>query len=118
VADLRDELMTADPLLGLIHGFSAMAVDLPGDGVAHRSGGPGLLGPRRYGAITWEDASRHRLSVFCREEAAAVADYLRWRRDRDEIGLDVPRVDAALDAFWSARARSAPTRADLDAHGA
>jgi hypothetical protein len=117
VADLRGELMTADPLFGLIHGFSELAVDLPDDGVHHRSGGPVLLGPRRYGAITWEDASRHHLSVFCREEAVAIAGYLRWRRGRDEIGLDVPRIDAALDAFWMPRARSAPTRADLDAHG-
>ena len=115
VADLRGELMTADPLFGLIHGFSPMEVSLPADGVEHRSGGPVLLGPRRYGAITWEDASRHRLSVFCREEAAAIVAYLEWRRDTDDLGLDPPRITAALDRFWHERAQSAPTRADLDA---
>lgn len=116
VADLRGALRSADPLLDLIHGFSEMSIDLPADHIVHRSGGRVLLGPRRYGAITWEDASRHRLSVFCREEAAAVARYLRWRRDRDDLALDARRIDAALEAFWVPRSRSAPTRANLEAN--
>lgn len=117
VADLRDELMTADPVFWLTHGFSELAVDTIGTGgrpISHRSGGPALLGPGRYGALTWEDASRHRLSVFCREEATVIADYLRHRRDGDRLGLDAPRIDAALERFWMPRALTAPTRAGLD----
>ncbi len=113
-ADVRDELQTADPLFGLIHGFSELTYSSPDLGVGHSSGGPVLLGGRRYGAITWEDASRHRLSVFCREEAAVIVDYLRHRRDRDDLGQDTPRIDAALERFWVARARTAPTRAALE----
>jgi hypothetical protein len=117
VADLRDELMTADPAFGLIHGFSELAVDLAGDGRGHRSGGSVLLGARRFGAITWEDTMRHRLSVFCREEAAAIVAYLEVRRERDTLGTEVARIDAALRAFWIPRSRTAPERAALDASG-
>ena len=115
-ADVRDELMTADPAFHLVHGFHELVVDTTGsDGtpIHHRSGGGVLLGPRRYGAITWEDASRHRLSVFCREEAAAICAYLRWRAANDELGTDAPGIAAALEVFWEDRAATAPTRADL-----
>jgi hypothetical protein len=115
VADLHDALATADPLFGLIHGFSEFAYDALDADVSHRSGGPVLLGPMRYGAIVWEDAARHRLSVFCREEAAVIADYLRYRRDHDAIGTETHSIDAALDRFWVARSTSAPARAELDA---
>lgn len=118
VADLRGTLMTADPAFHLVHGFHELVVDTAGsDGapIHHRSGGRVLLGPRRYGAITWEDASRHRMSVFCREEAAAIVAYLEYRRDNDDLGLDRPRIEGALETFWRDRAASAPTRADLEA---
>lgn len=113
-ADVRDELMTADPLFGLVHGFSEFGYDAPGEGIAHRSGGSVLLNPRRYGAMTWQDASRHRLSVFCREEATVIVQYLHHRRERDQLGLDTPSINAALESFWALRATSAPTRAELD----
>ena len=118
VADVRAELQTADPLFHLIHGFSEMAIEIPAEGgvVRHRSGGEVLLGPRRYGAITWEDASRHRLSVFCREEAAAIVAYLEFRRDTDELGADRPRIESALTRFWRDRAERAPTVEDLRRH--
>lgn len=115
VADVRAELQTADPLFHLIHGFSEMAFEIPAEGgvIRHRSGGEVLLGPRRYGAITWEDASRHRLAVFCREEAAAIVSYLEFRRDIYELGTDRPRIVSALTRFWRERAEHAPTLADL-----
>lgn len=114
VADLREQLATADPLFGLVHGFSEFTYDAPDEGVSHRSGGSVLLNPLRYGAMSWEDASRHRLSVFCREEAAVIVDYLRARRVHDALGVDIPRIDAALERFWLTRASIAPTRADVD----
>ncbi len=118
VADVRGELRTADPLFPLIHGFSELGLEVPAEDGAthHRSGGRVLLGPRRYGALTWDDASRHRLSVFCREEAAAIVAYLEFRRASDELGVDAPRIEAALTRFWHDRARLAPTRGDLDRH--
>jgi hypothetical protein len=119
VADVRGELRTADPLFHLVHGFSEFALDVPAGtaAVRHRSGGRALLGPRRYGAMTWDDASRHRLSVFCREEAAVIVAYLEFRRASDEHDIEAPRIDAALSRFWRDRAREAPTRAELDRHG-
>lgn len=115
-ADVRDELQTADPLFGLIHGFSIMeftTTNPDGSPVTHRSGGGVLLNPGRYGAMTWEDASRHRLSVFCREEASGIVAYLRWRRGRDDVLDEIGRIDAALTRFWNERAANAPSRSDL-----
>lgn len=114
VADLRDQLLTADPVFALVHGFSEFVMPLP-DGGEHRSGGATLLGPARYGALTWDDMTRHRLSVFTREESAAIVAYLEHRRDADTLGVDGPRIAVALDAFWNERARVAPTAADLAA---
>ena len=98
VADVRRQLRTADPSFHLTHGLDDR----------HRAT---LVNPRRYGAMRWVDYARYRLSVFTREESAAIVDYLRWRRDRagDEAGA----IDAALAGFWLERARSAPPAGDL-----
>lgn len=118
VADLRGELATADPLFHLTMGFTTRSVAVPiGDETFRRAtGGRALVNPRRYGAMTFEDVARHRLSVFCREEAAAVVAYLGVRRERDDSDITREAVDAALGAFWRERARAAPTADDLAAH--
>lgn len=118
VADVRGQLKTADPVFHLTHGF--LEVSHPYQGTSRvldrRSGGEVLLNPRRYGAITWRDHARWRLSVFCREEAAAIVEYLQHRRMRDVDGLDTEAIDAALSGFWVDRAAHAPTARDLGAH--
>jgi hypothetical protein len=118
VADLRDQLRTADPVFHLTHGFAEIGVDAPtGTRVFRiRSGKTVLVNPRRYGAMTFEDAARHRLSVFTREEAAAIVAYLRYRGGRDDLGLDRRAIEAALTAFWLERSRSAPTALELADH--
>jgi hypothetical protein len=119
VADLRDSLQTADPCFQLTNGFADQRYT-PADaagGPPWEWGGSVLINPRRYGAIRWMDYSRHRLSVFAREEAAAIADYLRFRRERSrgENDEEVRVIGEALDLFWLERARSAPTQDDLEA---
>ena len=118
VADLRDELQTADPVFHLTHGFGVLDfTTTSGERVIrHRSGGQTLLNPRRYGAITWEDYARYRLSVFAREEAAAIVSYLRYRRETDTLGTARDPVARALDRFWLERAASAPTVGMLEEH--
>jgi hypothetical protein len=117
-ADVRGQLQTADPVFPLTHGF--LEVSHPYRGTTQvfdrRSGGDVLLNPRRYGAITWRDHARWRLAVFCREEASAIVEYLRFRRARDEDGLDTAAINAALSGFWLERAVRAPPAADLEAH--
>jgi hypothetical protein len=117
VADVRGLLRTADPTFHLTHGFSDQSyqgTQADGTLIVHRWGKSVLLGPRRYGAMTWCDHARHRLSVFNREEAAAIVAYLSWKREVAPEYLDERRtIDAALDLFWLERARSAPTAADL-----
>ena len=97
IADIRGELQTADPVFALTYGFETDA----------------FVNPIRYGAITMEDYARFRLSVFAREEASVIVDYLKFARDRDDIGLTRDAVDAALERFWLARLDRAPSAADL-----
>jgi hypothetical protein len=118
IADLRGQLQTADPVFHLTHGFVSTSIDVPVASKMFRrsTGGEVLLNPRRYGAMTWADYARQRLSVFPREEAQAIVVYLRWRRERNDSDFDRPQIDAALDKFWAHRAANAPTRASLEAH--
>jgi hypothetical protein len=118
IADLREELRTAEPLFHLWHGFASVSAEMNvGSQRFHRvSGGTKLLNPRRYGATTWSDYARSRLSVFTREEARAIVAYMTYKREHDTMGLDRSRIDAALEEFWLDRAENAPTRETLDAH--
>ena len=118
VADLRGQLETADPLGHLTGGFYTGQIELP---VGHRTfrqqyGGTTLLNPLRYGAMTMEDYARFRLSIFTREEAAAIVSYLEYKRDHEEIAKLREPIVAALDLFWRGRAAQAPVAADLHQH--
>lgn len=119
VADVRRGLQTADPAFQLTHGFSdhSLAQDVGGREFIRRWGRSSMINPRRYGAMTTGDHARCRLSVFTREEAGAIVEYLRWRREIDiEAGVGAVEIDAALDAFWISRASTAPTAEMLRAH--
>jgi hypothetical protein len=118
IADLREELVTADPLFHLWHGFSNVSVDMSVGSETFRrsSGGNTILNARRYGAMTWSDYARSRLSVFTREETQAIVAYMIHKRDHDKSGLDKPRIDAALKEFWSYRAENAPSNKEVTAH--
>ena len=118
IADLREELFTADPLFHLSHGFSDVSVEMPVGAQTFRrnSGGNTILNAMRYGAMTWTDYARYRLSVFTREETQAIVAYMTYKREHDESGLDKPRIDAALKEFWSSRAENAPTNKEVTAH--
>lgn len=106
VADVRDELQTADPVFHLTHGFKRISVDTPNGSVT--TGGTTLLNPKRYGAISWDDHARYRLSVFAREEAQAIVAYLIWRRENALLAITREAITIALDGFWIERSESAP----------
>ncbi len=117
VADLRDQLKTADPTFHLTHGFSDQSYEEQRDGHArvHRWGKSKLVNPRRYGAISWHDHARRTLSVFTREEAQAIVVYLRYKQSLEEtrqVGED-RTIEAALQLFWLERAEAAPAAEDL-----
>jgi len=42
------------------------------------------INPRRYGERTWFDHARHKFSMLNREESAAIAGYLMYKRNTDE----------------------------------
>ena len=118
IADLREELQTADPLFHLWHGFATVSAEVPvgGQNFRRESGGTRFVNPQRYGAMTWIDSARHRLSVFTREEAGAIVAYMSYKGERDKTGLDKSRIDAALREFWLGRAANAPARDAVEAH--
>jgi hypothetical protein len=120
VADLRDQLQTADPLGHLTSGFhdGATKVQVDDKTFLRRFGGSTLLNPRRYGAMTMGDYARFRLSIFAREEAAAIVAYLEYKRDREPIEALRAPVVAALEQYWRERAATAPTTARLREHAA
>jgi hypothetical protein len=102
IADLKDQLQTADPRFHLTGGFHVTSVEIP---TTTRSflrsvGGSVLLNPNRYGAMTYEDYARYRLSIFTREEATAIVAYLKIVRERDVHGIHTAEIDAALNNFW------------------
>jgi hypothetical protein len=118
VADLQGRLGTADPLFHLTHGFSDSSVEVPAKlGIFTRKfGKSALLNPRRYGAMTWDDYARYRLSVFTKEEAGAIVAYLRHKRDSDSFSLEKDCIDGALNSFWVGRSLNAPSAEDLKRH--
>lgn len=115
IADLQGLLMTADPAFHLTHGFfdASMEQVVGGEQFVRRLGPDVLVNPRRYGAMTWADQARHRLSVFAREEAQAIVAYLRCRHASADTEAERRQLDQALDAFWLERAATAPTAAAL-----
>ena len=115
IADLRGQLQTADPLFHLTHGFSDWTTEVPAGERTFfiRHGRSAFVNPRRYGAMTFYDYARYRLSVFTREEASAIVAYLRFKRDSDPDVIDTETIDAALDSFWLERAITAPRAASL-----
>lgn len=118
VTDLHGRLRTADPVFHLTHGFSDSSVDVPTKGCTFRKqiGKSALLNPRRYGATTFHDYARYRLSSFTREEAAAIVAYLECRRNDASISLEREAIDAALDSYWRERAKTAPSAESLKRH--
>ena len=90
IADLKEQLHTADPVFHLTNGFSDKVVKIPaGQRIYEKTiGKSAFINPRRYGAMTWHDHARCRLSVFTREEAQAIVSYLEYKRDKDSHGLN------------------------------
>jgi hypothetical protein len=115
IADLRDRLRTADPVFHLVGGFSDFSVThrVGGRDFVIRSGSTQFINPRRYGASRFIDYARQRLSVFCREEAAAIVTYLEHVMSMPSRGTDRPAIEAGLKDYWRDRAQSAPVAAEL-----
>ena len=116
LADLRGELQHADPLFTLTHGFSDVTVEVTKNDRKFqiKSGKSQLLNPNLYGATTFLDYARYRLSIFTREEARAIVAYLEFKQSRESTDRD--RIESTLHQFWRERARTAPTASDLRDH--
>jgi len=118
VADLNDHLVYADPLFSLVNGFSNTSVphEIRGKTFVRKTGKDAFINPQRYGALTFEDYSRFRLSVFSREESAAIISYLQYKWDHADLELEHEQIAAALDEFWLERAASAPEASTIKEH--
>ena len=71
------------------------------------------MNPRSYGAMTFYDYARYRLSVFTREEACAIVAYLKYKRASTPSAFEKEGIEAALDSFWLERAQTAPLAESL-----
>jgi hypothetical protein len=111
IADLQNRLQTADPLFHLTNGFSDKILKIPAGQRTYEKtiGKSAFVNPRRYGAMTWHDHVRCRLSVFTREEAQAIVAYLEYKRDADSHGLNAEEINTALDSFWRGRVANGPS---------
>lgn len=118
IADLEEQLDTADPVFHLTNGFSDKVVKLSAGSRVHEKtiGKSAFVNPRRYGAMTWHDHARAQLSIFTQEEAGAIVAYLEYKRDADPDGLYCDDIDAALAGFWRARSEHGPTQESLRLH--
>lgn len=118
IADLQEELHTADPLFHLTGGFCLQSAEIPTPTrvLSRKYGGEVPLNPKRYGAISFADYARFRLSVFTKEEARAIVAYLHCVRARSLHANDRYQIDTALNSFWLDRVQNAPSREDLRKH--
>lgn len=118
IADLKRQLQHADPVFILVHGFSNLSVphEIQGKVYIRKTGKDAYINPKRYGALTFEDYSRFRLSIFSRQEAGAIVKYLEYTRDKDHDAMIHDQINAALDSFWYERIKSAPESQDLADH--
>ncbi|HMK42985.1 MAG TPA: DUF6714 family protein [Dissulfurispiraceae bacterium] len=87
LADLRDELQQANPLLHLWHGLVDGQLDIP-------------VNERRYGSWTWLEAMADQFQNFSPAEVTAIVAYLGYKAKHDELGLDRPMIEQALRNYW------------------
>ncbi|MGW8144400.1 MAG: hypothetical protein ACWGN2_08385 [Anaerolineales bacterium] len=111
IADLNGELRYADPLFALTHGFSDISIEhkVGSQVFIRKTGRTAFVNPLRYGAMTFFDYARYRLSIFSREEAEAIVQYLRYKQKNDLLEIEYSQIESALVSFWLARAKNAPT---------
>lgn len=118
VVDVGGKLQYAEPGFTLTRGFSDASVRVTHAGREFelRSGKSQFLNPRRFGASTFLDYTRYRMSIFTREEARAIVFYLEYKRDSAEEWTENKHIEAALELFWRDRARMAPEASALRTH--
>ena len=118
IADLNDELQTADPLFVLTHGFSDVSFKqrIETRVFTRKTGKTVFVNPKRFGAMTFYDYSRYRLSIFNREEASTIVLYLEFKLEDDPHGVDKDQIESALNSFWLDRLENAPTAESIAQH--
>lgn len=89
LADLDARLQQADPVFHLTHGLDRVSREEK-------------INPRRYGERTWFEHARHKFAMFNERERAAIAGYLKYKRDTDALTApEKSRIDDALSGYWA-----------------
>ena len=88
IADLDDLLERSNPVFHLTHGL---------DDSSRRE----RINPRRFGERTWADYTRCKFAMFAREEAAAIAAYLKFKAETDVFNRE--DIEQALRNYWIER---------------
>ena len=84
--------MYTDPVFYLTYGLTDPTQDVG-------------INPGRYGLLTWFDYARDRFSVFTREEAHAIVNYLKFKLDAADTDFERESINQALHNFWEDAAR-------------
>lgn len=91
LADIAGGLHHSDPVFHLCHGLDDRSQAEP-------------INRRRYGEQTWHDYATGRFAQFSQSQRAAIAAYLRYKRDTGD-GFDRAMIDQALNRYWERAAR-------------
>lgn len=89
IADIDERLLRVDPVFRLCHGFDPMWQDKP-------------INPQRYGDRTWNAYAKERFASYTGEQAAAIASYLEWCRNRAATDFERDFIDGGL-SYWLGR---------------
>lgn len=89
IADLDGKLASSTPAFHLWHGLDDATRNRP-------------LNPRRYGERTWMDTMRHKFSMFSREQARVILQYLQHKATADDF--ERPSIEQAIANYWRSRA--------------
>ena len=112
IADVQEQLKSADPVILLTNGFSdvEVRVTMHDRDFVVRTGKSVLLNPLRYGAATFLDYLRYRFSIFTREEARAIVAYLDYKRELDTRSPDSPTDRHGPCWLLARKGRKRPSR--------
>jgi hypothetical protein len=92
MGDLAGVLKQADPVFALTHGLDNQSRNRK-------------INPRRYGERTWFEHACHKFAMFNKQEIAAIADYLKFRRQSHDISdHEKACINEALENYWNERA--------------
>ena len=91
IADLNNKLEETDVLFHLCHCFTDLNKN-------------SQINPQRYGEKTWFDTGSYKFSVFNKEQARLIIEYLKFKKKNgDLLDSEKKEIEEALNSYWNNR---------------